>query len=123
MTKRVLAFVGAALIIITAMFPAPGFAQSEKTQQIIVNIPSLTLQLIENSVPAATYPVAVGKDRTQTPIGEFKVTSKVINPTWYPTGKPPVPPGPSNPLGIRWIGLRDGYGIHGNNNPKSIGSL
>jgi L,D-transpeptidase ErfK/SrfK len=123
MTKRVLAFVGAIIIIITAMFPAISFAQIEKTQQIIVNIPSLTLQLIENGKPVAAYPVAVGKDRTQTPIGDFTVTSKVINPTWFPTGKPPVPPGPSNPLGIRWIGLKDGYGIHGNNNPKSIGSL
>jgi hypothetical protein len=33
-----------------------------------------------------------------------------------------VPPGKSNPLGPRWIGLsRKGYGIHGASNPRSIG--
>ena len=33
-----------------------------------------------------------------------------------------IPPGKANPLGTRWIGLsRKGYGIHGTNNPRSIG--
>jgi hypothetical protein len=32
-----------------------------------------------------------------------------------------VPPGPKNPLGVRWIGLTKSLGIHGNNKPESIG--
>jgi lipoprotein-anchoring transpeptidase ErfK/SrfK len=33
-----------------------------------------------------------------------------------------VMPGPGNPVGTRWMGLnRAGYGIHGTNEPKSIG--
>ena len=33
-----------------------------------------------------------------------------------------IPPGKANPLGTRWLGLsRKGYGIHGTNQPRSIG--
>ena len=37
-------------------------------------------------------------------------------------GLKPVPPGPSNPLGTRWMGLNaPGVGIHGTDEPTSIG--
>ncbi len=43
------------------------------------------------------------------------------NPTYYRPGKV-IGPGAANPLGNRWIGLNQkGYGIHGTNEPKSIG--
>ncbi|MDI3533884.1 MAG: hypothetical protein PWQ82_249 [Thermosediminibacterales bacterium] len=96
---------------------------SERDKYILLNIPSLTLKLFENEKLIRTYPVAAGKSITQTPIGEFKINNKIINPYWYPKGKPPVPLGPDNPLGTRWLGLQDGYGIHGNNNPNSIGTF
>jgi lipoprotein-anchoring transpeptidase ErfK/SrfK len=33
-----------------------------------------------------------------------------------------LPPGPNNPVGVGWIGLnKPGIGIHGTNNPYSIG--
>jgi hypothetical protein len=33
-----------------------------------------------------------------------------------------VPPGRNNPIGTRWIGLNaNGYGIHGTNDPGSVG--
>lgn len=68
-----------------------------------------------------TYPVATGKDRS-TPVGEFKITNHVPNPTWYYDGKA-VPPGhPDNPLGTHWMGFdKPGYGIHGTTDPDSIG--
>src|ERR1035438_4060710 len=53
--------------------------------------------------------------------GRFTVAARLTHPTWYGPGKV-VPPGKSNPLGPRWIGLsRKGYGIHGTSNPRSIG--
>lgn len=123
MTKKILSPIGIALIFFVSVLPHPALARDEKAERIVINIPAMSLHFLENGRVSRTYPVAVGKDRSQTPLGEFAVTSKVINPTWFPPGKPPVPPGPANPLGTRWIGLRDGYGIHGNNNPASIGSL
>ena len=52
-----------------------------------------------------------------------------MNPWWYPPtqdawakGLKPVPPGPGNPLGTRWMGLNTpGVGIHGTSEPWSIG--
>ena len=50
------------------------------------------------------------------------------HPWWYPPasdwakGEKPVPPGPGNPLGTRWMGLSAaGVGIHGTPDAASIG--
>lgn len=102
---------------------------SEETQaaatgpELVINIPSFTLTYLRDGQVVKKYPVAVGKPSAPTPVGSYKIINKVVNPTWYPpTGGSPVPPGPSNPLGGRWMGfLPSGYGVHGNNNPSSIG--
>jgi lipoprotein-anchoring transpeptidase ErfK/SrfK len=67
------------------------------------------------------YPVAVGAQRSPSPTGAFEIVTRVPKPTFYHPGIV-IPPGPRNPLGTRWIGLnRKGYGIHGTNDPRSIG--
>ncbi len=94
-----------------------------KGYSIVINIPQRTLYLFAQGKLERTYPVAVGKRGTPSPLGKLKIINKVVNPTWYPEGKAPVPPGPANPLGRRWLGLSiPGYGIHGNNRPASIGT-
>ena len=72
--------------------------------------------------------VAVGQSIYPTPTGSFKIVDKQLHPWWYPPnsswaeGAKPIPPGPSNPLGTRWMGLDSpGVGIHGTPNPASIG--
>ncbi len=76
-----------------------------------------------------TYGVAVGMPAYPTPIGKFRIITKAKNPTWNPpdsawaAGMGPVPPGPENPLGTRWMGLNSpGIGIHGTPAPSSIGT-
>lgn len=120
---RTLLVIFIAIVFILQIVPTKYSIAEEEYREIVLNIPSLQLQLIKNGVTVKTYPVAVGKTISQTPIGKFKIISKVINPTWIPKGKPPVPSGPDNPLGYRWLGFHEGYGIHGNNNPKSIGTF
>ena len=67
------------------------------------------------------YSVAVGAAVSPSPSGTLKIVNKVIGPTYYHQGKV-IPPGKSNPLGDRWMGLsQKGYGIHGTNVPSSIG--
>ncbi len=68
-----------------------------------------------------TYVVSTGSDNS-TPAGVFKVTDKLVNPTWYKSGAV-VPFGsPENVLGSRWIGLtKKGYGIHGTTEPDRLG--
>lgn len=98
-------------------------APTAKGYSIVVNIPERQLYLFSNGALAKKYPVAVGKADTPTPVGRVKIINKLVNPTWYPKGKKPVPSGPDNPLGNRWLGLSlPGYGIHGNNRPSSIGT-
>jgi len=68
-----------------------------------------------------TYVVATGKDNS-TPVGNFKITSKLVNPTWFKTGAV-IPAGsPENVLGTRWLGInRPSYGIHGTTDPQNLG--
>jgi len=76
-----------------------------------------------------TFAVATGQAIYPTPKGTFTIVVKWVNPTWYPPtqdawakGLKPVPPGPNNPLGTRWMGLSaPGVGIHGTDEPASIG--
>jgi hypothetical protein len=104
------------LILAVLMAQAAG-----QTRQILVSIPDHKLAFIENGEVRKVYPVATGSDKTPSPVGSFKVVSRVTNPTYYHQGKQ-VEPGPLNPVGNRWIGLDErGYGIHGTNAPKSIG--
>lgn len=72
--------------------------------------------------------VATGQSRYPTPLGTFVIADKQYNPWWYPPssdwakGLKPVPPGPGNPLGTRWMGLNGGLvGIHGTPDAASIG--
>ena len=67
------------------------------------------------------YSIGIGKDRS-TPLGEFEVQDKLVNPTWYnPEGGVVHADDPKNPLGERWIGTGRGYGIHGTNEPETVG--
>lgn len=91
------------------------------TRQIVVSIPDRKLALLQDGEVIRTYPVAVGAAVSESPSGEFKVVSRLSNPTYYHPHKV-IPPGKANPLGTRWIGLdKKGYGIHGTNQPDSIG--
>jgi lipoprotein-anchoring transpeptidase ErfK/SrfK len=72
--------------------------------------------------------VATGQSEYPTPIGRFSIVTMQRHPWWYPPssdwakGEKPVPPGPGNPLGTRWMGLSaPGVGIHGTPDPASIG--
>ncbi|HPT66948.1 MAG TPA: L,D-transpeptidase [Bacillota bacterium] len=97
-------------------------AEEEAKWRVKINIPAFLLTVYHNGEEWGRFPVAVGKPETPTPQGLFRIVTKVRNPTWYPKKGKPVPPGPQNPLGGYWMGLNlKGYGIHGNNNARSIG--
>ena len=99
------------------------WAQENKApaRRIVVSIPDRELALVEDGRTVKIYPVAVGAPATPSPQGSFTVIERVAHPTWYGPHQV-VPPGRSNPLGPRWIGLsRRGYGIHGTSSPHSIG--
>ena len=90
-------------------------------REIVVSLEDHKLALLENGQVKKVYTVAVGKPSTPSPDGTFTIQRRVKNPTYSHDGKT-VLPGPNNPVGTRWMGLsKTGYGIHGTNEPKSIG--
>ena len=95
---------------------------------IVIRRGSKHLYLYKGMRPWRVFPVATGQDAYPTPIGHFHIEVKWENPWWYPPDSPwaagakPIPPGPGNPLGTRWMGLdADGVGIHGTPDSASIG--
>jgi hypothetical protein len=97
------------------------FAQDAAKRVIVVSLEDRKLALVEDGQVKKVYTVAVGKPSTPSPVGTFTIERRVANPTYRHGGKT-ILPGPGNPVGTRWMGLsKHGYGIHGTNEPKSIG--
>lgn len=91
--------------------------------EIIINLPSRTLELYYNQQFVKEYPIAIGKASTPTPLGQFQIIQMEVNPEWVPPRKGYiVVSGPDNPLGYRWMGFLPLYGIHGTNTPWAIGA-
>lgn len=93
---------------------------------IAINLPERGGYLFQDQKYVGFFPIAIGAPGRKTPIGHFKVNSMEKNPTWDPpewaNEEGPVPPGPDNPLGDRWIGLNSpGLGMHATNAPTSVG--
>src|SRR5512132_2840286 len=90
-------------------------------RRVVVSIPDRKLAVVENNEIVQVFDVAVGAPNSPSPTGTFTIVSRVANPTYYHPGKV-IPAGPQNPIGTRWIGLNQkGYGIHGTDEPASIG--
>jgi lipoprotein-anchoring transpeptidase ErfK/SrfK len=75
---------------------------------IDISLTHHTLTLKQNGIIIKTYPVGIGKMVARTPGGIFTIINKE--------------PNPGGPFGAFWMGLsRKHYGIHGTNDPSSIG--
>ena len=91
---------------------------------IVIRRGSNQLYLYRYDQLRRAFRVATGQSVYPTPLGRFDILVKWRNPWWYPPnsrwakGQKPIPPGPSNPLGTRWMGLSSpGVGIHGTPEP------
>jgi lipoprotein-anchoring transpeptidase ErfK/SrfK len=95
---------------------------------IVIRRDSDSLFLYNGAKLKHIFRVATGQAAYPTPLGRFQIVVKWQNPWWYPPASPwakgakPIPPGPGNPLGTRWMGLSSpGVGIHGTPDAASIG--
>jgi lipoprotein-anchoring transpeptidase ErfK/SrfK len=90
---------------------------------------TFTLRLWEHLKLAKTYTVAVGMEGLETPEGLYHIQEKEENPTWNvpesawagSLAGQSIPPGPSNPIKARWMGIFEGAGIHGTEETWSLG--
>lgn len=98
---------------------------------ITVDRTTFKLRVFKRLSLSKTYPIAVGSAGHTTPSGMYSITSKQVNPAWHVPNSDwagslqgQVIPGgaPNNPLKARWLGLRDGIGIHGTSESWSIGT-
>jgi hypothetical protein len=95
---------------------------------VVIQRASKRLNLYEGAKLVRTFGVATGQSSYPTPLGRFEVVNMARDPWWTPPasdwaeGLEPVPPGPGNPLGTRWMGISSpGVGIHGTPDAASIG--
>jgi lipoprotein-anchoring transpeptidase ErfK/SrfK len=95
---------------------------------IVVRRSSNELRYYVGAQLMRTFGVATGQSVYPTPTGTFSIVDMQRNPWWRPPDSPwarglkPIPPGPGNPLGTRWMGLSAaGVGIHGTPDDASIG--
>jgi lipoprotein-anchoring transpeptidase ErfK/SrfK len=100
--------------------PGPKAAVAPK-RMVLVSIPDCKLALLEEGKVVKVYRVAVGSSSSPSPSGEFEIVNRITNPTYYHPHVV-IPASEESPIGTRWLGLnRKGYGIHGTNEPRSIG--
>ncbi|MDF2855650.1 MAG: L,D-transpeptidase [Neobacillus sp.] len=87
----------------------PGLPDSSTIPYSIqISISKRRLSLYNNGRLVKIFPIAVGKMLTSTPTGEYVIVNRQMN--------------PGGPFGVMWLSLsKQGYGIHGTNNPSSIG--
>jgi lipoprotein-anchoring transpeptidase ErfK/SrfK len=96
---------------------------------VVVLRDSKRLTLFDGPRAVRSFGIATGTSEYPTPLGNFSIASMQRDPWWIPPpdsdwarGKKPVPPGPGNPLGTRWMGLTAPLvGIHGTPDAASIG--
>jgi lipoprotein-anchoring transpeptidase ErfK/SrfK len=95
---------------------------------IVIRRESKGLYLFERGKLVRVIGIATGQPQYPTPLGTFSIVDMQLHPWWYPPdsewarGLKPVPPGPGNPLGTRWMGLSAwGVGMHGTPDSASIG--
>lgn len=103
-----------------------------KKEGVVINLPEMRVYAFVNgSEEPFSYPLGVGREGLETPMGKTKVVAKAANPSWRPTMRmrkedPSLPevvePGPDNPLGSHALYLGwPQYAIHGTNRPFGIG--
>jgi L,D-transpeptidase ErfK/SrfK len=106
-----------------------------KPTHLVLRLGERRLYLVDDDpgTPVESFPIAIGKEGWETPPGQYQVEELVENPDFLKVDDSVVPvrvikripPGPTNPLGERWIGFAHGegwtLGIHGTPNPELVG--
>jgi len=95
--------------------------------RLVIKLSDRRVYVYQDNELQTSYPIAVGREGWETPTGSYQVIQTVENPSWqHPFTGEIVPPGPTNPLGARWIGFwTDGtnyIGFHGTPEEHTVGT-
>ncbi len=100
--------------------------------QLVINVPELRLYFFDQRTSTVqTYPIGIGDEGWESPLGTYFINEKRPNPAWYVPaslqekyGMAIMPPGPGNPLGEFVMKFSAGaYGVHGTAMPWGVGRL
>lgn len=116
----------------TVLLPKEHLLPDAPRKGIVINLPELRLYFYgDGSEEPRTWPIGVGREGRETPLGSTSVVAKRKDPVWVPPASiraerpelpDAVPPGPDNPLGSYALNLGwPTYVIHGTNKPYGIG--
>lgn len=117
------------------VMPLPGLGYADRFlpapdllayTRLVIKLGERRVYVYQKSQVLTSFPVAIGRDGWETPVGNHQVIQMIHDPTWeHPFTGELVPPGSTNPLGARWIGFwTDGtnyIGFHGTPNEESVG--
>lgn len=120
----------------TVLIPSRFILPDAPRQGIVINLAEMRLYYYhKDGVSVSTYPVGIGQDEWETPLGKTQITTKRKDPTWHvpesiienyrkhgKTIEKVRPPGPDNPLGAYAmnIGFKN-IVIHGTPYPDGVG--
>ena len=123
------------LVGVTVKKTEPKITREELAQKyptlIMIDRENFKLRYYRDLKLQKTYTIALGAAGFDTPAGEYAITDKTVDPTWYVPNKEwagdlagQVIPGgaENNPLKARWLGFYNGAGIHGTADEGSLGS-
>ena len=97
-------------------FSAMGAVPAQAETSIKISLKDRYLTLLDDGKVIGKYPVAIGAPESPTRPGSYAVTKMDPAPVYHKKGKV-IAPGPSNPVGVRYVAYvqigRDEYAIHG----------
>jgi L,D-transpeptidase-like protein/putative peptidoglycan binding protein len=106
----------------------PKVKKAEFGYVIVIQRGANVLTLYDGEQTVRSFGVATGSAEYPSPAGTWSIVDKQRHPWWRPPDSDwakdakPIPPGPGNPLGTRWMGLSAAaVGIHGTPDAASIG--
>lgn len=109
--------------------PAKPKRQIVPDVEVVVNIPSGRLQLVQGDSVVESYPVSVGSARYATPVGSYLLATVIWNPWWNPPpesewarNRERTPPGPGNPMGRVKLHMDELIYIHGTTSEGRLGA-
>ena len=98
---------------------------------LVINLPELRIYYFPPQGEPVSFPIGIGGEGKETPLGQTRIAAKRVHPVWVPTAsehaeEPDLPaaiqPGDENPMGDYALYLGwPGYAVHGTNKPYSIG--
>lgn len=106
--------------------PAPAVTPAQLPVKLVLRLRERRVYVYRGDRAETSYPVAIGKPSTPTPVGTYRVFQMVKNPVWKnPWTGQVMRPGPNSALGLRWIGFMEQsngiIGFHGTPTVNSIG--